>query len=201
MTSDSAESDVRPEWPSQREQIVYREGVRVLKAQKEDIDDLDDKALRTVRITAILLVAGVTAIEIGEIDPNSNVLFISILPFLFSSVFGIIVYNESDELIGPKASYLTKIANDDIEHGWRSDFLHQLPGWISKNQRVVELNGYLLGICQVFFAIGVGTGILALAGLNTGHIIGLLSLISVFTVVILFFFGTAVADESKPNVD
>jgi exosome complex RNA-binding protein Rrp42 (RNase PH superfamily) len=51
-----------PKWRNNRERITYEEGRHVLEAQKSDIDDIDDKALRTVRITALLLGVGATGL-------------------------------------------------------------------------------------------------------------------------------------------
>jgi hypothetical protein len=53
-----------PEWRNNRERITYEEGRHVLEAQKSDIDDIDDEALRTVRITAVLLGVGATGVRV-----------------------------------------------------------------------------------------------------------------------------------------
>ena len=97
------------EWSSLRERTIYEESKDVMEAQKRDIDDLDDKALRTVRITAILLAVGATGIEVIGIDViNEDVALFSLASFLISLVFGVLTYNESDEVIGPTADYIKK---------------------------------------------------------------------------------------------
>ena len=61
------------DWTSQRKQTIYEESKRVMQGQKADIDDMDDKALRTVRLNAAILAIGATGIEIsgiGEVKFN-----------------------------------------------------------------------------------------------------------------------------------
>jgi hypothetical protein len=166
-TSESTDDDV---WESDRHKIIHKEGVRVLQAQKTDIDDLDDKALRTVRIIAVLLAVGASVIEIGQVDPNETTILFSIGLFLLSSIFGIIVYSESYEVVGPKASYLEDLETNSLSKPWREDYIHQFPGWVSENQTTVEINTYFLNICQFFFMLALATGILSLTGLETGPI-------------------------------
>lgn len=188
MTSDN-------EWPTLREKTVYEESKQVMEAQKSDIDDIDDKALRTVRITAILLAVGATGVEVIGLDAvNTTVGIISIACFLLSLVFGVIVYNESNELIGPKASYLRKMREEDLEKPWDEDFLYQLEGWVEENQITVEFNGYLLIVCQSFFVAGVEIGVFALLGLNIGEIIlG----VFVLSIIVLLIFGVIKSEVNE----
>lgn len=52
----AASGDSEPEpWPTARESLTYQEARNVLDAQRETLADIDDKALRTVRLTAVLL--------------------------------------------------------------------------------------------------------------------------------------------------
>lgn len=176
-----------PEWSTLREKTVYEESKQVMEAQKSDIDDLDDKALRTVRITAILLTFGATgAGVIGVESVNNTVAAISIASFLLSLVFGVIVYNESDELVGPTAAYLKKMRTNEMEKSWDEDFLYQLEYWIDDNQAIVEFNGYLLIVCQIFFIFGVGTGVPALLGMTGKQVIaGLVVLFMLIGLVLI----------------
>lgn len=175
------------EWSSLRERTIYEESKDVMEAQKRDIDDLDDKALRTVRITAILLAVGATGIEVIGIDViNEDVALFSLASFLISLVFGVLTYNESDEVIGPTADYIKKMRNESMKKAWDDDFLYQLQEWVDDNQTTVEFNGYLLVVCQMFFILGVGTGVAALLGLaNRLVIIGIGGLLVVCAVIVL----------------
>jgi hypothetical protein len=123
-----------PEWRNNRERITYEEGRHVLEAQKSDIDDIDDEALRTVRITAVLLGVGATGVRvIGTSSVNKIVAAMSLFSFLLSLIFGVIVYNESNEVIGPKASYLGRLRRNEMSAPWGDDLLVQFEG-VDKQQ-------------------------------------------------------------------
>lgn len=174
-------SDGPPEndsdWSLDRKETIYKEGKRVLEAQKADIDDLDDKSLRTIRIIAILFAVGATVAEIGEIDPNIDALLVSLGFLVFSAIFGVIVYNESYEVVGPKASYFERLEKGDFEEFWRDDYIHQIPGYISENQKTVEINTYFFTVCQITFVIGFSIGVLALIGISSAYILGITALL------------------------
>lgn len=83
-----------------------------MQGQKADIDDMDDKALRTVRLNAAILAIGATGIEVSGIgEVNSILAGFSIVSLVSSAIFGVIVYNESNILVGPKASFLNTMWN------------------------------------------------------------------------------------------
>lgn len=160
-------------WSNLRKRTVFEESKRVMEAQKADIDDLDDKALRTVRISAVLVAVGATGIEIIGIDQiQAELATVSTASFILTLVFGVIVYNESDELVGPKAEYLRKMRENSMSKEWSDDFLYQMEFWIKENQTIVEFNGYLLIICQMFFIFAVATGVSSLLGLIWVQFIG-----------------------------
>lgn len=168
-------ADDEPKWSTHRERITYEEGRHVLEAQKSDIDDIDDKALRTVRITAVLLGVGATGVRvIGTERINESVAVLSLASFILSLIFGVFVYNESNEVIGPKASYLGKLRENDMSAPWETDLLVQFEGWIRDNQTIVEFNGYLPIACQSFFVLGVSLGASALLSLTGPEIVVLM---------------------------
>ena len=161
----------RTQRSSLRNETTYEESKRVMQGQKSDIDDMDDKALRTVRLTAAILAVGATGVEIISVENiNSLLAGFSLLFLVSSAVFGLIVYNESNILVGPKASFLKKMRTDETDNDWETDLLKQMGNWISTNQEKVELNGALLNICQSFFILGVVTGIPAILGITTGDL-------------------------------
>lgn len=166
-----SDGDGTSEWPSNRERVTYEEGRRVLEAQQSDIDDVDDKALRTVRIAALLLGVGATGARvIGVSNVNGLAAALSLSSFFVSLLFGVLVYNESDEVAGPTAEYLGRMRRDDAHARWELDLLVQFEGWIDSNREVVAFNSYLLAACQTFFVLGVGFGVASLLSLNAGAV-------------------------------
>lgn len=153
------------EWTSDRMQTTYEESKRVMQGQKADIDDMDDKALRTVRLNAAILAIGATGIEVSGIgEVNSILAGFSIVSLVSSAIFGVIVYNESNILVGPKASFLNTMRNQKSDEEWEKELLEEMERWITNNQTRVELNGALLSICQAFLVSGVLTGVPAILG-------------------------------------
>lgn len=153
------------DWTSQRKQTIYKESKRVMQGQKTDIDDMDDKALRTVRINAAILAIGATGLELSGIgEVNFLLAGFSIVFLVSSAIFGVIVYNESNILIGPKSSFLRKMRTQKADDEWEKELLEEMEQWITNNQTRVELNGTLFTICQSFFILGVLTGVPAIFG-------------------------------------
>jgi len=153
------------DWTSQRKQTIYEESKRVMQGQKADIDDMDDKALRTVRLNAAILAIGATGLEVSGIgEVNFLLAGFSIVFLVSSAIFGVIVYNESNILVGPKSSFLGKMRTQKSDDGWEKELLEEMEKWITDNQTRVELNGALLTICQSFLVLGVLTGVPAILG-------------------------------------
>jgi urea transporter len=153
------------DWTSQRKQTIYEESKRVMQGQKADIDDMDDKALRTVRLNAAILAIGATGLEISGIgEVNFLLAGFSIVFLVSSAIFGVIVYNESNILVGPKSSFLGKMRTQKSDDRWEKELLEEMEKWITNNQIRVELNGALLTICQSFLVLGVLTGVPAILG-------------------------------------
>ena len=105
--------------------------------------------------------------------------------FILSLIFGVIVYDESNEVIGPNSSYLRDLRRDSIPADWEQDFLYQIEGWVDSNQTIVERNAYFLKICQIFLISGVAFGATALLSLSLSE--------SVILVLTVLFVPTVVA--------
>jgi hypothetical protein len=189
-------NDAETGWDSNREEITYEQGQEVLRAQKEDIDDIDDKALRTVRVTALLLGVGATGVRVISISDINNYLAVaSLSTFLLSLFFGVVVYDESNEVIGPTSNYLGRMSRYEVDEPWEKDLFHQLEGWIEDNQEIVEKNAYLLRACEIFFVTGLALGAAALLNLETGELLVILILLIVATVVTLLAIGARISDN------
>lgn len=176
------------DWTSQRKQTIYEESKRVMQGQKADIDDMDDKALRTVRLNAAILAIGATGVEISGIgEINFFLAGFSIVFLVSSAIFGVIVYNESNILVGPKSSFLGKMRTQKADDGWEKELLEEMEKWITDNQTRVELNGALLTICQSFLVLGVLTGVPGILGASFESFQQLdVKIITVATVILYF---------------
>ena len=114
------------DWTSQQKQTIYEESKRVMQGQKTDIDDMDDKALRTVRLNAAILAIGATGLELSGVgEVNFLLAGFSIIFLVSSAIFGVIVYNESNILIGPKSSFLRKMRTQKPTMNGKKNYLRR----------------------------------------------------------------------------
>jgi hypothetical protein len=152
-----------PHWSTKNRQVTYEQGNRVLEAQKDDINDIDDKALRTVRITALIIGVAATGLQaVKDLTVNDTTAAIGLGSLFISLTFGVLTYSESAEIVGPTADYLDRMRDGRKATDWEVDLLIQLPGWISRNQEKVERNALLFTCCQFTLLAGVGFGAAAL---------------------------------------
>lgn len=152
-------------WPTGREALTYQEARNVLDAQRETLTDIDDKALRTVRLTAVLLGLFIAAGRIGGpdlFDPRLSALGVVLL---FGSITtGIATYSESDVFLGPNSRYVEQLATDSfVETQWHTDYLTTAAFWIGENADDIRWNGRLLTLTQGLLLLGLGALTLAIA--------------------------------------
>ncbi|WP_135824796.1 hypothetical protein [Halorussus ruber] len=148
----------------ERREVTYDEARAVLEAQRETLADMDTKAVRTVRITVLLVGALLSAwrIEAGLFDP----VFASMgsLALVGSLVAGTFTYSESDIYLGPNEEYVTRLADGDFDdENWKENLLYNFGGWIAENGSEIRLNGYLLLTTQVLLVVGIVCTALAVA--------------------------------------
>ena len=139
-----------------RREVTYQEARAVLEAQRETLSDMDTKAVRTVRITVVLIGALLSAwrIEAGLFNP----MFATAggLALVGSLAIGTFTYSESDLYLGPKKEYVVRLADGDLDgEDWREDLLYNLGGWIAENGAEIRFNSYLLSVTQILFVVGV----------------------------------------------
>ena len=186
-TSDSDESaseGQQLDWSSKNHEVVYEQGQRVLEAQKDDINQIDDKALRTVRITALVIGVGVTGLQATErIRLNEETAAVGLFLLFLALSFGVVTYNESSEILGPTAEYLDSTRGGRNGVDWETDLLVQFPGWVSRNQQKVERSALLFSLCQFSLILGVGFGAAALLQLGIGVTVAVLVVVLVILVV------------------
>lgn len=165
MSEDDEDGLSEGTWPTGREALTYQEARNVLDAQRETLTDIDDKALRTVRLTAVLLGLFVAAGRIGGpdlFDPRLSAVGVT---FLFGSIVaGIATYSESDLYLGPNRQYVEQLtANSFTGTDWHTDYLMTAAYWIGENADDIQWNGQLLTITQGLLVIGLGILTLAVA--------------------------------------
>lgn len=144
------------DWSSERRQAVYDEARAVVDAQNGTMSDIDDKAMWTVRLTAILIGILVTGLKFAPAAFQQNWLEYAIGSFAVAGFLGIITYNESNLFVGPRGEYVEDLARGTHdEDDWDEDLLVTFAGMISENYDDIRRNSLLLTATQTALIIGV----------------------------------------------
>lgn len=150
------------DWPDKRREITYTEARAVIDAQNSTMTDIDNKAMRTVRLNAILLGLLVTGIQFASGTFHDATLKTAFGFLIGSTVFGVITYNESNLYVGPQGKYIEELARDDFSNSpWEQDLLKTMAGMIAENYDDIRRNSHWLTAAQAALVLGVGAAALA----------------------------------------
>lgn len=147
-------------WSDMRLEVGYSEARTVIDSQRDVLSDIDEKAIRTVRLNALIMgvvvgaaqLAGATIFHFPILTGGTICLFLSLGA-------GLITYSESDLYLGANRAYIERlIANEFDDASWETDLLIRMGDWMEANQRVIQWNGRLLFVTQTLLFLGI-TGI------------------------------------------
>lgn len=156
MGSDDADEPMR--WTCKREEVIYEQSTRIIETQIDIMNNIDDKAIDTVRIAAVIIGAFVTLAKVGGLGLFEPVTATVGVVILFSTLFaGIGTYNESRELrLGPDKEYLEQLTRNDFEgETWDRDYFESVGEWIETNHGEIEWNSKLLTATQIGLLLGL----------------------------------------------
>ncbi|SEH41776.1 hypothetical protein SAMN05192561_101826 [Halopenitus malekzadehii] len=152
------------DWTDKRREIAYTEARAVMDAQNATMTDIDDKAMRTVRLNAVLLGLLITGLQFAPDLFNTATLQVAFLFLLVSTICGIITYNESNLYVGPGGEYIEELARDDFsDPPWEVDLLKTMAGMIAENYDDVRRNSKWLTATQVSLVLGIIAAVCAAA--------------------------------------
>lgn len=144
------------DWPNERREIAYTEARAVIEAQNAAMADIDDKAMRTVRLNAILLGLFVTGIQFAPDAFQSTALRAAFALLIVSTFSGVITYNESNLYVGPQGEYIEELAAETFpESPWEADLLETMAGMIAQNFDDIRRNSHWLTATQVALVLGI----------------------------------------------
>ncbi|WP_115864856.1 hypothetical protein [Halorussus litoreus] len=150
------------DWPDKRREVTYTEARAVIDAQNATMTDIDDKAMRTVRLNAVLLGLLVTGLQFAPDMFHNTTIKVAFGLLISSTVFGIITYNESNLYVGPQGGYIEDLAGDDFSNPpWEEDLLEMMAGMIAENYDDVRRNSHWLTATQIALVLGIGTAVVA----------------------------------------
>lgn len=152
------------DWPDKRREIAYTEARAVIEAQNTTMGDIDDKAMRTVRLNAVLLGLLVTGVQFAPALFTTVALQVAFVFLIVSTVCGIITYNESDLYVGPGGDYLETLGAETFaEQPWYEDLITALGGMVAENHSEIRRNEKWLTAMQVTLVVGIGSAVAAVA--------------------------------------
>lgn len=147
-------------WSDMRLEVAYGEPRSVIESQRDVISDIDDKAIRTVRLNALIVGIVVAAAQLaGASLFHFPILTGGTVSLFLSLGAGLITYSESDLYLGPNRTYIEQISANEFNGGsWETDLLLRMGDWIEATRRDIEWNGRLLFLTQTLLFLGL-TGI------------------------------------------
>lgn len=150
------------DWSKERWNVAYTEARAVIDAQNTTMTDIDDKAMRTVRLNAALLGLLITALQLAPQMFHGMVLRASFASLICSTVCGIVTYNESNIYVGPRGEYLETLAGSRSPEGpWGTEFLETMSGMIAENYDDIRRNSGWLTATQIALVCGIVTAVAA----------------------------------------
>jgi hypothetical protein len=152
------------DWTDKRREIAYTEARSVIDAQNATMTDIDDKAMRTVRLNAVLLGLLVTGVQFAPDLFRDPLLQAAFALLIFSTVFGVITYNESNLYVGPRGEYIEALADEEFsDPPWEDDLLETMAGMIAENYDDIRRNAHWLTATQVALVLGIIAAVTAVA--------------------------------------
>lgn len=144
--------------PSEKDELIREEARTVLDHQIRNLNDVDDVAARTVRITAIIIggLLGVTSLsgDQGVSLSNTYVLWGGAY-LLLSILLGLHTYNVSDPYFGPGKQVLNRWAEHDSKSELLPAMNKKYADWIDDMEVLGAINGLSLDLTQLSLGIGL----------------------------------------------
>lgn len=152
------------DWPDKRREIAYTEARAVIEAQNTTMTDIDDKAMRTIQLNAILLGLLVTGLQLAPAMFHTTSLQAAFGFLTISTLFGVTTYNESNLYVGPRGEYIEYLAEDEFPNPpWEVDLFETMAGMIAENYDDIRWNSGLLTATQVTLVLGIIGAVTAVA--------------------------------------
>lgn len=142
-------------WSETRREIAYAEARQLIDTQHQTISEIDEKAMRTVRLTAVLIGLMIAALQVDAAAIHREFLGIAGLFFILSVIAGIGTYDESNLYDGLDGVYIEMLADDGGVADWESDLICTYAGMVTENNDLISRNARLLRVANVLFIAGV----------------------------------------------
>lgn len=147
---------------------VREESRTVLSAQVESLRAIDDKAMRTVRTSVLLIGLGISVIQVSDISISED---IGVWSFRFgllgaaflllSIVIGVVTYSDSRPELGVSEGHRRDVVKGEYtEREWVAFQLDEYNKWTKSMKNMISLN--VVGLNTALFTLT--TGVVSLTG-------------------------------------
>lgn len=140
---------------TKRRETAQDEARAVIAAQNDTLSDIDDKALRTVRLNAVLVGLLIAAVEYAPETFHELTLYGAFGALLLSTLAGMLTYDESNLYLGPDGEYLENLSTGDVDDPWEEDLTEVYAGMVSENYDDLRWNALLLSVTLALLAAAI----------------------------------------------
>lgn len=125
--------------------------------QLSALNDLDDRAMRTVRIALVVVGLLVSATTLGTVRQFVNAITVAgVIALVFSVLVGLSTYSATDPEAGTGSDYLAETLDAPYsEKEWLSTLVAGYAEWIEDARALNETNAQLLVLAQTSLGLGV----------------------------------------------
>lgn len=170
MSDDDSETTAAPgsvsDWSSKRLEVTYQEARSVLDAQQTRLQNTDEKALRTTRLTIIAAGVLISLIEVLGVTLSVPLAYLSALFLIVAFGTVLATYNRSNPYLGPNRKYITQLIVGEPEPephreqassaaAWETTLLESFGYWIEQNNEDIEDTDLLLIISNTALFLGI----------------------------------------------
>lgn len=179
---------------------VRKESRTVLSAQVDSLRAIDDKAMRTVRTSVLLIGLGISVIQVSDISVSKDA--IGIWPFgfgllgaaflLLSIVIGVVTYSDSRPELGVSEDHRRAVVNGEYtEREWVAFQLDEYNEWTGNMTDKIRRNA--IGLNTALFTLSTGVVSLTVAavlaaGVNPLSIAISIAVATLFTLIIFVMY-------------
>ena len=145
----------RVDWEMPRRETAYTEAQRLIDAQHATMREIDEKAMRTVRLTAVLVGLILAALQVNLATFHFEMLIIALLMLVTTVLTGIATYDESELYAAPDGEYLEQLSDGALAEPWHQELLWTYAGMAIENTAIVRRSALLLRAAHVGLSTGV----------------------------------------------
>jgi hypothetical protein len=160
MTESGQAAGVGQLWSQPQHAVAYQEARAVLNAQQQRKSNLEDKALRTTRLTTIVVGALITVVKAFSLTVAGVASYFGVGFLVAAFVTSLAAYSVEGPTLGPNTDELRHLVKTNTED-WEKNFLSLMGKWMRENTRRIERSSVLLLVSDIALIGGVVTSLSA----------------------------------------